>query len=371
MFSRTSKKEDSEPRYILEIYEQHVVGSLVFGDRVLYSELVLQKKTHSEDEALLPLDATQKLLSLLETKGRQTLKKECIGQPVARVHVVYHAPWVTSYTKHFTLNKEASFFLKKNSLDAFLEKKVSETFTHDGDILHEHDLFPIEHVPLSMEVNGYQAPFTEDNHVRSFSAQYFFSAVPKLLLFSIEENIEKYLGVSLSISHHSHQYLFFAYLRAVQTNIGDALFITINRHNTEIIMARKNIIMDTHVFPVGVEALENALATVSKTIPQETKTYFKEKSGAPFSLHIKRHITSVGDVYKKALEEAYRYLEKYYVIPKHIVFLSPIENEVYFSHLLKQSRPNTKVTNLLKEESLMDAPHTHMYSKLTELGIMK
>lgn len=330
---------------VIEISAGSVTASLLYAGHVTFSyqhTLPEIGEMGSAKHIAALRRAHQYVLARIEKEGCQALRRVSGTKKITHVLMVYHAPWSSVYTRHFHLERKESFVLRREKLEAFLKKAQEERpgATPDIPLSDTSKMEVVEQVPASLLINGYQAAYQESRNVRTLSADYFFGTVSSALL-DFRDDVEKQFGYHTTIFQHTHAYLLSSFVVARFPKKSHALLVSVSDEMTEIGVLKDGVLLQTTAAHVGTNTLARTLAKIAKTVPQETKTYLKKDSAAPFSVHIKHNISSVGEVYREGVTEALALLRESHVIPKHIFLIAPYETDGYFAHVLKKTHPST------------------------------
>lgn len=156
---------------------------------------------------------------------------------VDKAVVAFSSPWITSDLKTVIIEREQSFILDKSSIkDVMLEEKELLLSRLAEGSKQEVNVF--ESALTSLYLNGYESPGPVDHKIKKAEVSFILSAIDKKLLYTIENEIIKSVGIKRGAAFHSFMYIYFKVLSQAFQSLHSALLINMTHETTDVLFIR-------------------------------------------------------------------------------------------------------------------------------------
>ncbi len=268
--------------------------------------------------------------------GMQALKEHDPRAHIDKVTLVCGAPWAETITRSINLEDETPFVVTKEKVDSLVAEaeKRDEEELKSGSLLKELNLVLVEHAVVHTAVNGYLTEVPYGKKATELTLSHISGLIPKAIIDGVTE-IEDKLFPGSTHTLHTFNLVLFCVLRDAFPHSKNALYIDISGEATELSVVQDETLLETHVFPFGVNTLVRQVAKNMKTFPEEAMTHLKEY-GDKTPEDVRLAIGKATESYTAALQEAYKVLETRYMIPRHFFFLASKGLDEFFETVIRQ-----------------------------------
>lgn len=343
LFSSSSNKKYTE--LVCDISNGSVGVALVshtpgvVAPNIIFNERIFSTLKQKEDIKNTISAFNKDLMVLLNTALRHCVNK---GFKPYRVSCFYSSPWFISETNNLKIKQLEPVFFTESIIKKMLEEGERGFLSGEAvnnNFLPSDNLKLIERRITRIKLNGYKTHNPIGKKTSDIELALFLSAVPKEILSSVEETIDR-IWHKVKICHHTFPLASFSMLRNEFVNSGNFLVVHISENITDISIISDDMLLDTFSFPLGrrnvVENIENKCNLDYELASSALSMYTKGEINSEHSKRFGDAVDSVKKDWMTHFENACSVLTKETSIPSSIYLIADSKISSFFESTIRE-----------------------------------
>jgi hypothetical protein len=220
---------------------------------------------------------------------------------IKKVYCIFSSPWHLSTTKKIIVEKKELFAVDKALVEDLLdtEEENLEKDYGETEYLHKFQggIKMLERKVLETKLNGYVTANPYSKNTNHLELSVFLSLSSDKIMNGVKREIQKVFNFG-KIEFHSFSVLSYIVLRDIFLEENNFLFLDVSGEQTEILVVKKDIVVDSISFPLGrnflIRKISEVLNDVSPSNAISSLSLYFDGKTEP----------KIGEKIKQAIEEA-------------------------------------------------------------------
>ncbi len=344
MFGVSASKGKEELALVFDIGSSSVGGALFYREPTKIPKIIFSVRESIPIQKEMDIDAF--LLSTVKSLDNVASKicSKGLGAP-SRVFCVLSSPWHVSQTRVIHYEKNTVFNFTTELADSLTEKEIKlfesehlEKYMETGSKIR-----PIELKNMQTTLNGYPTSNPLGQKASTLSMALFVSMSPEQFLSKIEEAIDRHFS-HLTIKFSSFAMAAFTVTRDLFVNQPNFLLVDIGGELTDISMTKKDILLGSISFPIGINFIIRGVSlglSISLDEAQSMLSIFKDgHATAAVEEKLKPVLDKLKIEWLKKFQESLVNMSNDISIPSTIFMTTDKEWADFFSEIIKNEQFN-------------------------------
>ncbi|MBX4199235.1 hypothetical protein KW800_03145 [Candidatus Parcubacteria bacterium] len=182
-----------------------------------------------------------------------------LGGAVDKVLISFSSPWLTTHLKTVIVSDDRSFVLDHRMIKKIISEEEELFRARLKESFHEESQI-FESALTNLYLNGYQVDSPMKDKVKRAEMSFVLSATTKDLLWRVENELIRTVGVKKGAVLQSFMFAFFKVLSNSYQNLHSALLINMTQEVTDILFLRYGASAMNASLPFGPASVARSLA---------------------------------------------------------------------------------------------------------------